>query len=59
MHYLLIRGMASLGHKDRVPVVSALMYIVTHWTRLVVSYDVWLLGSHDLTKLLYCMVYQP
>ena len=30
MHYLLIRGMASLGHEDRVPMVSALVYMVTH-----------------------------
>ena len=30
IHYLLIERMISLGHWDRVPMVNALIYMVTH-----------------------------
>ena len=30
MHHLLIGRMVGLGHRDRVPMVSALVYMVTH-----------------------------
>ena len=33
MHYLLIRGMTCLGHRDGFPMTNALMCIVIHWTR--------------------------
>ena len=48
VYYLLIGGMASLGYRDGFPIVSALVCMVTHWTRLMVS--------HDFTKLLHCVV---
>ena len=28
VHYLLIRGMACLGHQDGFPILSALMYVM-------------------------------
>ena len=58
MHYLLIRGMVGLGYRDEFSMVSALLYIVTHWTTYV-SHDLRLSSSHDLTKLLHCIVSQP
>ena len=39
VYYLLIGGMASLGYRDGFPIVSALVCMVTHWTRLIVSHD--------------------
>ncbi|RVW13655.1 hypothetical protein CK203_093996 [Vitis vinifera] len=33
VHHLLIGGMAGLGHLDGFPMVSALVCMVTHWTR--------------------------
>ena len=33
--------------------------MVTHWTRPMVSHDLRLSSSHDLTKLLHCVVSQP
>ena len=56
VHYLLIRWMISLGRRDRFPMVSTSMCIITYWIEPMVSYDIKLLGSHDLTKMLYCMV---
>ena len=38
---------ACLSHQDGVPMVSTLMCIVTHYTRLMVNHDVKLLGCHD------------
>ena len=58
VHHLLIGGMVGLGHRDRVPMVSALVCMVIHWTRFMVSHDIRLLGSHNFTKLLYCIVSQ-
>ena len=59
VHHLLIGGMTDLGHQDKVIMVSALVCIVTLWTRLIVSHDVRLLSSHDFIKLLYCIISQP
>ena len=43
VHYLLIEGMVCLSHRDRFPMVSTLVCMVTHWIRLIVNYDVRLL----------------
>ena len=59
MYHILIGGMTGFDHQDGVSMVSVLMYMVTHWTRLTVSHDIKLLGSYDFTKLLYCIVSQP
>ena len=59
VHYLLIGGMIGLGYRDGFPMVSALVCLVTHWTRPMVSHDLRLSSSHDLTKLLHCVISQP
>ena len=51
VHYLLIGGMTNLGYRNGFPMVSALVCIVTYWIGPTVS--------HDLTKLLHCVVLQP
>lgn len=40
VHYLIIRRIVYLGHQDRFPMVSTLMYMVTHWTRPTMNHDV-------------------
>ena len=59
VHHLLIWGMTSLGYWDEFPMVSALVCMVAHWTKPMVSYDLRLASSHDLTKLFHCVVSQP
>ena len=59
VHHLLIGGMVSLGYRDECPMVSALVYMVAHWIRPILSYDLRLSSSHDSTKLLHCIVSQP
>ena len=59
VQHLLIGGMVGLGHQDGVPMVSALMCIVTHWTRPTMSHDLRLSSSHGLIKLLHYVVSQP
>ena len=59
VHHLLIGGMVGLSYQDRLPKVTALVCMVTHWTRTMVSHDLRLSSSHDLTKLLHCVVSQP
>ena len=59
VHYLLIGGMIGLGYRDGFPMVSALVCMVTHWTGPMVSHDLRLSSSHDLTKLLHCVICQP
>lgn len=54
VHYLLTGRVTSLGHWDDVPIVSALVYMITHWTGL--SHNISLSKSHDFAKLLYYMV---
>ena len=51
VHHLLIGGMTGLGYRDKFLMVSALVCMVTHWTRPIVSYDLRLSNSHDITKL--------
>ena len=58
VHYLLIGGIVGLDYQDEVLMVSALMNIVTHWTRSMMSNDIWLSSSHDFTKLLYYIISQ-
>ena len=53
VHHLLIGGMVGLSYRDGLPMVSALVYIVTHWMRPTVNHDFRLSSSHDLTKLLH------
>ena len=59
VHLLLIGVMTGLGNWDGFPMVSALVYMVTHWIGPMVSHDLRLSSSHDLTKLLHCVVPQP
>ena len=59
VHHLLIKGMTGLGYRDGFPMVSALVCMVTHWTWPIVSHDLRLSSSHDLTKLLHYVVSQP
>ena len=59
VHHLLIRGMASLGYRHGFPMVSVLVCMVTHWTGPTMSHELRLSSSHDLTKLLHCIVSQP
>ena len=47
VHYLLIRGMTCLGFQDEVPMVSALMCMVTHWMRSTTNHDISLLDCHN------------
>ena len=58
-HHFLIRGMASLGYRNEVPMVSTLVCMITHGIGSIVSHDIRLLDSHDFTKLFYCIVSQP
>ena len=53
VHYVLIGGMIGLGYWDGFLMVSALVCMAT------VSHDLRLPSSHDLTKLLHCVVFQP
>ena len=39
--------MTCLDHWDEFPIVSAVVCMVTHWTRLMVNHDVRLSGCHD------------
>ena len=59
VYYFLIREMNSLGHQDEFPMVSTLGCMIAHGIGLMVSHNVWLSNSHELTKLLYCIVSQP
>ena len=59
VHHLPIRGMVGLGYQDGFPMVSALVCMVTHWIGPMVSHDLRLSSSHDLAKLLHCVVSQP
>ena len=59
VHYRVIRGIVGFCYQDRVPMVSALMCMVTHWIRPIVSHDIRLWSSHDFTKLLHSIISQP
>ena len=51
--------MTGLDHQDGVPMMSALVCIVTHWIGPMMSHDIRLLDSHDFTKLLHYTISQP
>ena len=55
-YHLLIGGMVGLSYWDGFPMVCALVCMVTHWTGPTVSHELRLSSSHDLTKLLHCVV---
>ena len=59
VHHLLIGGMANLGYQDGFPIVSALVCMVTHWIGTMVSHELRLSSSHNLTKLIHYVVSQP
>ena len=59
LHQLLIGGIAGLGYWDGFPMVSALVCMAAHWIGPMVSYDLRLSSSHDSTKLLHRIVFQP
>ena len=59
VHHLQIEGMVGLGYWDGFPMVSVLVCMVTHWIGPTVSHELSLSSSHDLIKLLYCVVFQP
>ena len=40
IHYFLIGEMIDLGHLDEFPMVSVLVFMVTHWTRLTTNHDI-------------------
>lgn len=56
IYYILIGGMINLDHQDEVAMVSALMYMIIHWTGPVMGHDIRLSDGHDFTKLLYYIV---
>ena len=59
VYHLLIGRMVGFGHRNKVHMISPLVCMVTYWTKLIVSYDIRLLNSHEFNKLLHCIVYQP
>ena len=59
LHYLLIGRIVDLGYRYRFPMVSALVCMVIHWTGPMVRHDLRLSSSHELTKLLHCVVFKP
>lgn len=59
VYYLLIGEMVDLGPQDRVPMVIALVCKVKNWTGTMVSHNIRLSSSHNFTKLLCCIIFQP
>ena len=59
VYYLLIGEIVGLDHQDKFPMVSALVYMATHYTGSIRSHYSRLSISHDFTKLFYCVVSQP
>ena len=45
--YHLLVGGTYYGHRDGFLMVSALVCMVTYWTKFTVKYDIRLLDSHD------------
>ena len=56
---VVIGGMVDLGYQDEFPMVSTLVCMVRYWIGPMVSHDLRLSSSHDITKLLHCVVSQP
>ena len=40
VHYLLIEGIKSLSHQDKILMVSVLMYMIAYWTRPMVTHNI-------------------
>ena len=59
VYYFLIRGMTNLNYRDRVLIMSVLVYIVTLWTGSMMGHDIRLSCSYDFTKVLNYNVCQP
>ena len=59
VHYFLIKGMNSFGHRDGFSIMRVLVCMVTYWIRPTGSYDIRLSSSYEFTKLLHCVVSQP
>ena len=59
VYHLLMGGMVGLDYRDGFSMMSALVCMVTHWTRSTVTHDLRLSNSHDFTKLFHCVVAQP
>ena len=59
VHHLLIGVMTSLGYRNEFPIVSVLVCMVTHWIEPMVSRDLRLSRSHNLTKLFHYIISQP
>ena len=58
-YYLLIKEMISLRYQDEVSMVSTLVPTFTHWIKPAMSHGIKLSSSHDFTKLLDSIVFQP
>ena len=59
INHFLIGRMASLSYWDEFPMISALVCMVTYWTWPMVNHDLRLSSSHNLIKLLHCVISQP
>ena len=59
VHHFLIGKMIGLDYQDEFLIVNTLVCMVTHWTWSTMSHDLRLSSSHDLTKLLHCVISQP
>ena len=59
VHYLLNGRITSFSYRDKITMVSALVRMVKNWIGPIVSHDLRLSSSHDLTKLFHCVVSQP
>ena len=59
VHHQLIGEMIGLSYQDRFPMVRALVCMVTHWTKPMVSHDLKLSSSYNFTKLLHYVISQP
>ena len=53
VHYLLIGGIVGLGHRDKVSMMSVLIFMVKHWIGPTVNHNIKLSSSHNLTKMLH------
>ena len=56
VHHLLIGEMTSLNYWDGFSMMSALVCMIAHWTEPMVSHDLRLSSSYDLTMFLHCVV---
>ena len=50
--------MIGIDHRVEYFIIGVLVHMITHWIGPMASHDVRLLGSYDLTELLYFMLCQ-